>query len=578
MSINSATAQAPWISRISRPRPVALGLLLLVVLAVIALAVAALTPRAPALPPEQASALGLRMAEAARNRDRDGVRRLLEEGADPNRPSLDGTPALMWATHYADAAMLKRLIDHGADVNRASRLGLTALHLASAQGDADLAKILLRAGARPDAADKRGETPLMMAARQGSVEIVDRLLKAGAAVDASDPDHQVTPLMLAGWYKHPDVGQNLIEAGAKIDATTKVGPTPRFIPPGFGNGSHGDGIVRGGVPPQGQRAAVPGGMTPMLYAARAGDLETVRMLADAGASIEQAEANNVRPLLMAILNGHMDIATWLIERGANVNADDFYGRAPLWSAVEWRNLEYPSDTSGTHDVDRPAVLKVIELLLRKGANPNARLREYPPTRNFLMQGGSLSWVDFTGQTPFLRAALSGDVATMKLLLRYKADPNIATLRGTTPLMAAAGVNWVYYQTYDEGEDQLIEAIKLCMSFGQDVNAMNSMKVTALHGAANRGADKILRFLVEHGAKLDQADDQGRTALTWARGVFLATLPAVAKPSTIALIQQYCAQRGLQCEGRKAPLPAEPTATATANGPAATPAPNTRQTT
>ncbi|WP_214625043.1 ankyrin repeat domain-containing protein [Sphingobium nicotianae] len=518
-------------------------------------------PRAPVLPAEQASALGLRMAEAARNQDTATVRSLLEQGADPNRPSQDGTPAALWATHHSDAATLKLLIDYGADVNRANRYGLTALHLASNQGEDELAEILLRAGAKPGTPDERGETPLMMAARGGSAAIVDMLLDAGAAVDASDKVHNVTPLMLAGWYAHPEVTRRLLAAKAKIDARTTLGPVPKFTPPGFGNGSHGDGIVRGGVPPQGQRAAAPGGMTALLYAARGGDLESVRMLVDAGASIEQGEANAVRPLLMAILNNRMDIATFLIGKGANVNAADFYGRAPLWSAVEMRNVEYPSDTSGEHDVDRPAVLKVIELLLQKGADPNARLKEYPPTRNFLMQGGSLSWVDFTGQTPFLRAALSGDVTVMKLLIKYRADPNIATLRGTTPLMAAAGVNWVYYQTYDEGEDQLIEAIKLCMKYGQDVNAANSMKVTALHGAANRGADKILRFLVDHGGRLEDADDQGRTALSWAHGVFLATLPAVAKPSTIALIEQLCAARGLQCEGSKAPVKTGPGRTA-----------------
>ena len=145
-------------------------------------------------------------------------------------------------------------------------------------------------------------------------------------------------------------------------------------------------------------------------------------------------------------------------------------------------------------------------------------------------------MDFTGQTPFLTAALAGDLTVMRLLLKHGADPHIPTFAGTTALMAAAGVNWVFDQTYDEGPKALLEAVKLCHELGMDVNAINSMGLTALHGAANRGSDDIIRFLVEKGAKLDVKDKEGRTPLTWAEGVFLATHPAKPKPSSIALIQ------------------------------------------
>lgn len=292
-------------------------------------------------------------------------------------------------------------------------------------------------------------------------------------------------------------------------------------------------------------------MTALLYAARGGDLNSVKAIVEAGADIERPEANNIRPLVMAILNERIDVATYLVGKGADVNAPDWYGRAPLWSAVDMRNLNLAPDAKD-NGVDRPAALKLIKLLLDKGAKPDARVNRYEPVRAHLNHGGSLAWVDFTGQTAFIRAALSGDVESMKMLLKYGADPNIKTYRGTTALMAAAGVNWVYYHTYDEGEDQLLNAIKLCVELGQDVNEMNSMRVTALHGAANRGSNKIINYLVGQGAKLDFPDDQGRTALSWAKGVFLATLPAEEKPETMALIQRLCDERGLQCEGRAKP--------------------------
>jgi ankyrin repeat protein len=149
-------------------------------------------------------------------------------------------------------------------------------------------------------------------------------------------------------------------------------------------------------------------------------------------------------------------------------------------------------------------------------------------------------VDFTGQTPFLLASLSGDVSTMRLLLKHGADPKIATLKGTTPLMAAAGVNWVVNQTYTEGEPTLLEAVKLCVELGMDVNATNSMGLTALMGAANRGSNTIIEYLVAQGARLDMKDNQQRTAYNWAQGEFLATHAPVPKPESMALIQKLSA--------------------------------------
>jgi uncharacterized protein len=338
----------------------------------------------------------------------------------------------------------------------------------------------------------------------------------------------------------------LIESGAAVDARTLPGDVPEFRLPADNAGSKGVGIVRGGWPEHGMRYPVPGAKTPLLYATRAGDLAMTRLLADAGADLQRADENGITPLLNAILNAgaandgsaseHFAIAQHLIERGVDVNVADWYGQTPLWAAVDVRNLDVtgPARDNG---VDRDAALGLIERLLETGADPNARIREYPPERRFITRLGSLSWIDFTGQTPFLRAALAGDTTVMRLLLEHGADPNIATFAGTTPLMAAAGVNWVVNQTFDEGTDALLAAVELAHSLGNDVNAVNSMGIAAIHGAANRGSNDIIEYLAAHGASLDVPDNEGRTPRAWAEGVFLATHPPVRKASTMTLLER-----------------------------------------
>jgi ankyrin repeat protein len=287
-------------------------------------------------------------------------------------------------------------------------------------------------------------------------------------------------------------------------------------------------------------------MTPLLYAARDGRTASARILLQNGANLEVTDPNGITPLLMAITNNQMETSRFLIDQGAKINIVDWYGRSPLWSAVEVRNMDVDNATF-VNGVDREPVLELIKVLLDKGADPNVRTAETPPIRRFILPiTGSLEWVDFVGMTPFLYAARSGDVTVMKLLLDHGANPKIPTFGGTTALMAAAGMNWTFAQTSDEGTDRLLEAVKLCFDLGMSIHDMNSMGLTALHAAANRpGSDPIIKYLVEKGAKLDVKDNEGRTPLAWAEGVFLATHPGVPKPSAIELIKGYMAAQNIK---------------------------------
>jgi ankyrin repeat protein len=496
---------------------------------------AAASPAAPDVPLVHAAARG----------DLPAVQALLAEHAEVDARAVDGTTALHWATrgdHLAIAAVLLRA---GADASATDRYGIRPLYLAAENGNAEMIRRLLDAGADPEAVDPAGETVLMTAARTGLPEALRVLLQRGARVDAREPEFEQTALMIAVREHHPSAARLLIEAGAAVDAQTRRGPTPAFRPPckGTGCGSEGVGINRGGLPDRGRRGETAGGMTPLLYAARDGRPREARMLVEAGADLELPEANGIRPLLMAVLNNHLEVARYLLGEGADVNGDDGWGRSPLWAAVEYRNLDMNNreQDSPTHNgVDRAPLLAFIGALLEAGADVNVQTREVPPSRRWLYSLGDVSWVDFTGQTPFLRAALSADLEALDLLLRHGADPHLSTPAGTTPLMAAAGVNWVVAQTYTVSPQAQLDTVAFLLGLGADVNATNSMGLTALLGAANRGSNAIIELLVEHGARLDVQDREGRTALRWAEGVFLAAVGAERKPETIALLERLIA--------------------------------------
>jgi ankyrin len=487
------------------------------------------------------AAADTRLVEAAMRNDMGAVRSLVAAHADVNGRSEDGSSALHWAVRVGDLETAGLLLKAGADAKLADLYGVTPLYLACSIGNAAMIRLILDAGADPNSTDGNGETALMTAAVVGDLESIRLLLDRGAKVDAREPGYQQTALMIAVRENYPDVVRLLVERGADVNAQTRVGQTPEWFKPNsnpaFG---HGIGINRGGLPDRGSRIPIPGGMTPLLYAARDGRLEITRMLVEAGADVNKTEANAITPLVVAINNNKFPVARYIVDHGADLNAADWYGRTPLWSAVETRNMDIHNATFA-HNVDRDGALELIQILLERGADPNPRTKEVPPSRRHILPTtGSLSWVDFTGQTPFITAALSGDVTVMRLLLEHGADPNITTFQGTTALMAAAGINWVFFQTFDEGPEHLLEAVKLCVELGQDVNAANSMGLTPVMGAANRGSDDIIQYLVDHGARFDVKDKEGRTPLNWAEGVFLATNPAKPKPSSMDLIRKLMA--------------------------------------
>lgn len=500
-----------------------------------------------------AHAQDTRLPQAAMDRDMATVNALIaEQGVDINALGPYETPALHWVVRIEDLDTAARLLAAGADPDLLNHYQLSALHLAIENGDVDMVELLLKSGADPSIRNKADESALFLAARSGSAAIAELLLDFGADANEREPNFQQTPLMLAVRAASPALVKLLLEHGADPDARSLMGPEPAFRKPEDNAGSKGVGIVRGGWPTRGERAPIAGAKTPLLYATRQGDPALTRLLVEAGADIEQADGNGVTPLLNAIINasvaslgesgtGHLGTAYYLIEQGANVNASDWYGETPLWAAVVVRNLDV-SGATRDNKVDREAMLGLISHLINKGADVNARTKEHPPEHRFITRIGDLSWVDFTGQTPFLRAALSGDVTVMKLLVEHGADPNITTYAGTNALMAAAGMNWVVSQTWDEGPQALLEAVKYAHALGNDINAINSMGLTAVHAAANRGSDDIIRYLAENGARLDVEDKQGRTPTVWAHGVFLATHPPVDRPQTAALIEALIAER------------------------------------
>jgi len=469
-----------------------------------------------------------RLADAAMRGDKEVIATLLSDRSNIDAPQSDGMTALTWAVRRDDLATADALIKGGSDVKAANRYGVTPLSLAATNGNAAMIAKLLDAGADPNAVNQGGETVLMTASRTGNAEAVQLLLDRGANVNATDPEHAQTPLMWAVIEKHLDVARLLIARGADVNAHTRVSTIPGEFTLARPGGGPGTTLQRAHPSPS-------GGMTALLFAIREGNLDATRLLLDSGADIHCSSGNRTSPLVIALLNGQVGIASYLLDRGADPNAADAYGRAPLFAAVDLRNFNHARFADIPYDGLDP--LPLIKALIKKGADPNARAETIPFNGLYVFDG---SWINFDGQTSFVRAALAGDIEVMRLLLENGANPNIATVEGTTALMAASGMNWVSNQTHNHGETAYLEAIKLCLQQGADINAANSLRFTALHAAASRGWESVIQLLVDSGARLDAKDIAGRTPLMFAQGVSLAARPPEAKPKAAALLQKLIA--------------------------------------
>jgi ankyrin repeat protein len=459
-----------------------------------------------------------RLLDAVKSQDARAVKALLAQRADVNSPDVDGTTALIWAAHQNDLDIAKLLIAAGANAKAANRYQVTALAEAANAGNGEMIEALLKAGADANSVIGQGETPLMTASRTGATAGVKALLARGANVNAKESYRGETALMWAAAENHSEVAKLLIDAGAEVNATSLVFDF-KFRK-----------VASGGT----QAIYSKGGLTALLFAARQGSLETARVLIDAGADLNQTEPDfGFTPLLEAIYNDHYDLAGLLVEKGANLNG------GALYVAVEMHNLDYFGNRPRKPVTDKLDELAFIKLLLSKGADPNAVMKTKLPARQ--TQGPVIVPA---GATPFYRAARSADLGVMRLLLEHGADANKPTDDHTTPLMAAAtGQGARFAGGEDRPEPEFVEAIKLCLNKGADVNAVNDRGETAMHGAAVRGADLIVQFLADKGAKLDVKNKAGRTPYQLAMGIGgVANTGGGAHNSTGELIQKLMAAK------------------------------------
>jgi ankyrin repeat protein len=425
------------------------------------------------------------LVDAARNADKDALRVLLQQGASVNAADADGTTALHWASYRDDLEAANLLIRAGAKVNAANDLGATPLWTASLNGSAAMVQRLLEAGANPNAALLAGETPVMVAARSGSPAVVELLLAKGANANAHAARGQ-TALMWAVAQKHADVVKVLLAHGADIHARSEVWSEVLAVSP------HGHLDYNRAIPQ--------GGDTALMFAARAGDFASAKLLVDAGANVNDADAWGVSATAMAAHAGHRELVEFLLEHRADPNV-----AAPGFTALHAAIMRRDEKMAGA--------------LLAHGADANAPVRAWTPTRR--------SSHDFNfepelvGATPFWLAARFTQPALMRLLVKHGADPLFVhrsdrvvdgpkgdryehRTAATTALMAATGMGgggrgW-FQPGRGEREALTLEAVKLAAELGGDVNAANTDGRTALDAARALKFDSVVTFLVEKGAR------------------------------------------------------------------------------
>jgi len=489
--------------------------------------------------------------------DREVALELLSAGADPNERGPDGSTALMWAAYHGDTEVVRRLIEAGADVEARNVFGAFALSEAAIIGSAPVIQALLEAGADPNAKNPEGETPLMAVARSGNVEAARLLLAAGADVNAKEEWGGQSALMWAASHSQPEMVKLLIEHGADVNARGAVRRWERKV-----------------IKEPRPKDMNQGGFTPLLYAAREGCIECAKHLIEGGADPDLHDPHRMTPLLLALFNLHFDFAAYMIEAGADVNKWDLYGRTPLYMAADVSTLPVMGNGAMVviPSLDKHTALDIGRMLLERGADPNIQLKRRPPYRNVPQDRGGDSILS-QGATPLLRAARAGDAPFVELLLEHGALVDLPSNQGVTPLMAAAGVEFGQRVTRGRNrtDEGVLATMRLLLDAGADINARSLVErrgdtaahllvieqrlddftfnyrgrqvpspravpnQTALHGAAQRGFNAFIEFLVANGADLYAKDAGGRTPLD------LAKQSREPMPETVALLERLMAE-------------------------------------
>ena len=447
----------------------------------------------------QASAL-LDSVKAGAN---DTAIQLVHGGADVNEAESNGTTPLHYAVYQGDLPLVEALIDAGADVNTVNSYGSSPMSEAATLGDYEIMKALLEAGADTESTNNYNPTALMIVARTNKVETARLLLEHGADVNAKESWQGQTAVIFAAGQSQPEMLKLLLDAGGDPDA--------RSIP------NQRDRQITAERRFQWRPA---GGIPAIGYAAREGCLECTRLLVKAGADINKGDAENVTPLTLAVMNLHFDTAKYLVEAGANVDKWSWRGENALYSAVDMNTLPhggYPDRPSE----DETSPLDMIEILLEAGANPNLQIKLQPTYRSLKDdRGADTMLVD--GATPLLRAAKGHDVAAIELLVKHGAHINLPNRDGTSPLMAAAGVQANSIDTRGEYTTPLVskyarDTIEVLLASGADINQTDQIGRTALHGAAGWGWNDAVQILAKNGANLEAKDVGGLTPLDYAMG-------------------------------------------------------------
>ncbi len=394
-------------------------------------------------------------------------------------PAGDGSTPLHWAAYRDDLAKTDQLIRGGVDVNAANDLGVTPLWAASLNGSAALVKRLLDAGANPNAALVSGETPLMVASRSGNVEAVEALLAKGAKPDARGTRGQ-TALMWAIAQKHSAVVKRLIAGGADVHARSDSWTQMMAVPP------HGL--------PEYNRLIPHGGDTALMFAARNGDLESARLLVEAGANPSDADAWGVSATTLAAFSGYGELARYLLEKGADPN-NDKPGFTALHCAIMRRDEE------------------TVAALLKHAADPNVTVKVWTPTRRSSDDYHFMPAL--VGASPYWLAARITAPGIMRLLAKHGADTRVIHdskyVQGegyqrrqerTTAVMAALGMGggtaWVPLERAERNA-LVLEAVTLAVELGGDVNVATTDGRTALDSARAQKYDAVSTFLESRGA-------------------------------------------------------------------------------